>query len=266
MLDEKAEEDVTGLEEADPAVWEEYKATGDPKLRDQLILHYFPIAETISRRVSSKLPKQVDVGDLLSYATIGLMDAIEKFEPERGVKFRTYSSSRVHGAIIDELRANDWVPRSIRAKAKVIERAVAKLEGELGRTPDADEVAEEAGVSVDHVQSVLKTVSNTNMASLDDALHGDPEAVSLGESLAGGMSQPDMLDPFGPLRQDVAEAVHDLTERERAVLSLHLINGLTMAQVGGILGVTESRVCQIHTKTIAKLRDRVSLSRRFPED
>ncbi len=242
-------------------LWSTYKETHDRSARDRLIVHYSPLVKYVAGRVAVGLPQNVEQSDLVSYGVFGLIDAIEKFDLSRNIKFETYAIARVKGAIIDELRSIDWVPRSVRAKARSVERAYNKLETKLGRTPTDAELAEELSISEAELQTIFNQVSFTGVVALDDIV-----AVSTGErgeSQTFGDSIPDRSD--GPvaafeteeMKQILARAINRLQDREKMVLTLYYYEGLTLAEIGEVLGVTESRVCQIHTKAVLQLRGRM---------
>lgn len=248
---------AAGRGEVPGALWEAYKRTGERKLRDQLIVSYAPLVKYVAGRVSAGLPQSVEEGDLVSYGIFGLIDAIERFDPARGVKFETYAITRIKGAIIDELRSVDWVPRSVRAKARSVEAAYAKLQVELGRAPTDAEVAEELGMAEAELQEVFTQISFAGIAALDEVLprRGDgDEVVTLGDTLASPDEGPTAALEVEEMRRLLARAIGRLGERERAVLSLYYYEGLTLGQIGRILGVSESRVSQIHTKSVLQLR------------
>lgn len=243
-------------------LWERYKESGkDRSVRDQLIVLYSPLVKYVAARVAVGLPQHVDGADLVSYGIIGLIDAIDRYDPERAVKFETYAIPRIKGAIIDELRAIDWVPRSVRAKARAVEQAYATLEGTLLRTPTDAEVAAELDMSEDDLQDVLRQISFVGVAALDEVfmVGGDrTERTTLGDTIADGTAGP--VDRFEDKesKEILGQAIAQLGDRERTVLSLYYYEGLTLAEIGEILGVTESRVCQIHTKAVLQLRSRLS--------
>jgi RNA polymerase sigma factor FliA len=245
-------------------VWADYKAHGDRADRDALIVAYSPLVKYVASRVASGLPQSVDQADLVSYGIFGLIDAIEKFDLERGYKFETYAMARIKGAILDELRSIDWVPRSVRAKARTMERAFSKLESELHRAPTDAEVAAEMGISDDQFQQLLSRLSIAGVAALDEVM-GTAER---GETTTLADTIPDREDgPVAALersetRRMVAEIVTNLPEREKTVLSLYYYENLTLAEIGRILGVTESRVCQIHTKAVVHVRARLAAAER----
>jgi RNA polymerase sigma factor for flagellar operon FliA len=248
------------------AVWSEYKRTGDRRLRDQLIVRYSPLVKFVAGRVSAGLPHTIDQADLVSYGMFGLIDAIEKFDTERSIKFETYAITRIKGAIIDELRSIDWVPRSVRAKARAVEQAYAALEGSLGRSPSDGEVATELQISEDELQQIFSQISYVGLVALDEVIAGSRqergEATTLGDTLADRGEGPMAAFEVEEMKQILAGAINRLGEREKIVLTLYYYENLTLAQIGEVLGVTESRVCQIHTKAVMQLRGRMQLADR----
>jgi RNA polymerase sigma factor for flagellar operon FliA len=247
-------------------MWVEYKQTRDQTLRDKLILHYSPLVKYVAGRVGVGLPQNVEQADLVSYGVFGLIDAIDKFEPDRGYKFETYAISRIKGAILDELRSIDWVPRSVRAKARSLERAYAKLEAEHHRSPTDDEVATELGLTGNQLQSALSQISFVGVAALDELLSGGErgETTTLGDTVADSADGPVGEFEVEEMRQILAESINRMAEREKIVLTLYYYEGLTLAEIGRVLQVTESRVCQIHTKAVIQLRSRIAAAQREP--
>jgi RNA polymerase sigma factor for flagellar operon FliA len=242
-------------------LWIEYKKSGERRLRDQLIVLYSPLVKYVAARVAVGLPQHVDGSDLVSYGIIGLIDAIDRFSPDRQVKFETYAIPRIRGAIIDELRAIDWVPRSVRAKARAVEQAYASLEATLLRTPTDAEVAAELGMSEQDLQDILRQISFVGVAALDEVfmVGGDrTDRTTLGDTIPDATAGPVALFEDKESKEILAQAIMQLGERERTVLSLYYYEGLTLAEIGEILGVTESRVCQIHTKAVLQLRGRLN--------
>ncbi len=242
-------------------LWEDFKETGSVDHRNRLVVHYSPLVKYVAGRLSAGLPNNIEQADLVSYGMFGLIDAINKFEPARGFKFETYAMSRIRGSIIDELRSIDWVPRSLRAKARAVEKVYTKLEHELLRTPTDAEVAEELGTTEAELQDVFTQISFFGLVALE-------ETVSVGadrsESVTLGDTIPDAgLGPVGAFeveetKQILAQTINRLAEREKIVLTLYYYEGLTLGEIGGILGITESRVCQIHTKAVIQLRSKLS--------
>jgi RNA polymerase sigma factor for flagellar operon FliA len=238
-------------------LWDEFKATASAEARERLILHYAPLVKYVASRVATGLPASVEQADLVSYGMFGLIDGLEKFEPARGNKFETYAIPRIKGAIIDELRAMDWVPRSVRFKAREIEKAVADLESMLKRAPAEKEVAERLGVSVTELHDVINQISFVSVLALDELLsvgNDRGEQVSLLDTLADKGTDPTLGLEGQETRALLAGAINSLSEREKIVVTLYYFEGLTLAEIGEILGVTESRVCQIHTKAVNQLR------------
>jgi len=249
-------------------LWAEYKSSGAASLRDTLIVHYSPLVKYVASRVAVGLPQNVEQADLVSYGMFGLIDAIDKFEPDRGFKFETYAIARIKGAILDELRSIDWVPRSVRAKVRQIEKAYAKLESLQHRPPSDDELAAELRWTHDQLQQALTQISTVGLAALDEilAVGGDRgEAITLGDTIADTSTH----GPMGAFeitetRQMLAQSINGLPEREKVVLTLYYYESLTLQEIGRVLGVTESRVCQIHTKAVLHLRSRFSSMDREP--
>ncbi|GAA1239463.1 RNA polymerase sigma factor WhiG [Kitasatospora nipponensis] len=244
------------------SLWRSYKSTGDPKLREQLILHYSPLVKYVAGRVGVGLPANVEQADFVSSGVFGLIDAIEKFDPDRAIKFETYAISRIRGAIIDELRALDWIPRSVRQKAKAVERTYAALEARLRRTPHEPEVAAEMGIALEDLHAIFSQLSLANVVALDELLHPGGEGgdhLSLMDTLEDtGAANPVEVAEDRELRKLLAGAINTLPEREKTVVTLYYYEGLTLAEIGQVLGVTESRVSQIHTKSVLQLRAKLS--------
>jgi RNA polymerase sigma factor FliA len=255
--------DAVGEEQsALEALWREFKESHDEGLRERLILHYSPLVKYVAGRVSVGLPATIEQADLVSYGIFGLIDAIEKFDIGRNIKFETYAINRIRGAIIDELRAIDWIPRSVRFKAREVERALGELEARLLRPPSDAELAEELGVSLDDLQETLNQINLVSVVALDELMSvgGEKgESVSLVDTLADTkVADPEMSFESEETRHILAQAINHLPERERLVITLYYYEGLTLAQIGQVLGVTESRVCQMHTKAVLQLRNKMA--------
>ncbi len=247
------------------SVWASFKEHGHQHDRDQLIVYYAPLVKYVAARVAAGLPQSVDQSDLVSYGMFGLIDAIAKFDPGRGYKFETYAISRVKGAILDELRSIDWVPRSVRTKAKSVERAMSKLEAKLHRSPSDDEIAEELDLSIDQLNGLYSQISSVGLVALDEMLSGNGgESLTLGDTLADRNDGPGGVFEQVETRQLLAQAINRMTDREKIVLTLYYYEGLTLAEIGRVLGVTESRVCQIHTKAVLSLKSRLTMMEREP--
>ena len=246
-------------------IWARYKETATQADRDQLIVYYAPLVKYVASRIAAGLPQSVDQADLVSYGMFGLIDAITKFDPERGFKFETYAISRVKGAVLDELRSIDWVPRSVRTKAKSVERAMSKLESTLHRAPTDEEIADEMDISTDQLNGIYNQIGSLGMAALDEMLAfggSSGETLTLGDTLADRSDGPGGAFERIEMRQLLASAINQMGEREKIVLTLYYYESLTLAEIGRVLGVTESRVCQIHTKAVLQLRSRLTAAER----
>ena len=243
------------------ALWREYRRTNDKALRDRLILTYAPLVKYVAGRLGSGLPAHVDEGDLVSYGLLGLISAIDRYDPDRDIKFETYAIMRIKGAIIDELRSLDWVPRSVRSRAREIERAIVELERTLMRAPTDEEIAAKVGISGEELDRSLFEISRSSMAALDELWtpQGGGDQVALIDTI----EDTEAPDPQGALsqtelREAIADAIARLPEREKLVVTLYYYEELTLREIGEVLGVTESRVSQLHTKAILRLKARLA--------
>ena len=256
MVEEVKEKEIVG-------VWHTFKNTDSEDARDKLILHYSPLVKYVAGRVSASLPQMIENGDLVSYGIFGLIDAIEKFDLSRQIKFETYAMSRIKGAIIDELRAMDWVPRSVRSKAKDLENAMVRLENQFKRVPTDEEVAEELGITISDLHGILTQISYTSMVALE-------EQWSVGSNREDKVSLIEMIEDkttAGPvdkfelaeMKEILATAIDRLPDREKTVIALYYYENLTLREIGEVLGVTESRVSQLHTKAIMRLKAKLRL-------
>ena len=242
-------------------LWRRFKGTGDVHARERLVIAYSPLVKYVAGRMASGLPAHVEEADLISYGLVGLINAIERFEVEREIKFETYAITRIKGSIIDELRSLDWVPRSVRARAREIERANAKLEHQLQRAPSDEEMAAELKFTVGEFQDALVQISNSTIAALDElwsVSDSSGDAVSLLDTL----HDPDAPDPqelldASELKDRLADAISALPEREKLVIALYYYENLTLREIGEVLGVTESRISQLHTKAVLRLKSRL---------
>lgn len=260
---EPAEETAIDPVASDLALaWESYKSSASAAAREKLILHYAPLVKYVASRVAVGLPTNVEQADLISYGIFGLIDAIEKYDPSRNIKFETYAISRIRGAIIDELRAIDWVPRSVRFRAREVEKAYSLLENRLRRPPTDQEIAAEMDISVTDLLHIYTQLSTVSLVALDELMSVEGEKgprLSLIDSLedtrtAGPMESFEVEE----MKQILEQSINRLSEREKVVVTLYYFEGLTLAQIGQVLGVTESRVCQIHTKAVLGLRTKIS--------
>lgn len=252
-------------EEAVRRLWVTFKETGDAGVRERLILHYSPLVKFVAGRVGVGLPSNVEQADLVSYGVFGLIDAIEKYDLERAIKFETYAIQRIRGAIIDELRALDWIPRSVRSKAREVEKTYAELEATLHRTPTEPEVAAKMGIPLKDLHHIFSQVSYVNLVALDELMSGGDK----GGDGGGGLSLGDTLedtsaeDPVMAFEGEetkflLARAIDQLSEREKIVVTLYYYEGMTLAEIGRVLGVTESRICQMHSKAVLQLRTKLA--------
>jgi len=223
--------------------------------RDHLIVHYSPLVKFVAGRVGAGLPSSVDPGDLVSSGVFGLIDAIERFDPERGVKFETFAVPRIRGAVYDGLRKLDWVPRSIRSRARSVEKSISELEHKAGRAPTDEELAAHLHISTDELTRWLAAIASTTVGPLDRAIAAGSEPAALE---GPGSGSPAAVVEDRELGQIMRAEIKKLPDREKLVLSLYYDEGLTLAEIGQVLGVTESRVSQIHTKSVLHLRARLS--------
>ena len=243
-------------------LWRRYKATGDDRARERLVVAYSPLVKYVAGRVSVGLSGTVDQADFVSYGIFGLIDAIDRFDPERGLAFESYGITRIKGAIIDELRALDWVPRSVRARAREIERVNMKLEARIQRAPTDEEMAAELGISVEDFHDALVQISNSTIVALDELWNvsdATGDQVSLLDTLPDhGAPDPQAVVDQTELRDRIADAIAALPEREKLVIALYYYENLTLREIGEVLGVTESRVSQLHTKAVLRLRSKLA--------
>jgi len=229
--------------------------------RNEMILEYLPLVKFIASRIASRLPSHIEVADLVNSGIIGLIDAIEKFDASRKIKFKTYAEFRIKGAILDELRALDWVPRSTRQKASRLERAYAELEQSLGRSASDAEMIAHLRINVQEFDALVSEARGVALLSLDD-LQGSDHDENFERNLLEYLADPEHLSPAQIMNLDqiyriVADTIDQLPEKERLVISLYYYEELTMKEIGEILQITESRVSQIHTKAILRLRGRL---------
>jgi RNA polymerase sigma factor for flagellar operon FliA len=246
-------------------LWRRCKEDGDERARERLVVAYSPLVKYVAGRMASGLPSHVEEGDLISYGLIGLIGAIERFDLEREIKFETYAVSRIKGAIIDELRSLDWVPRSVRAKARDVEKIHQQLENQLQRAPTEEEMAVKLGVEVEDFRNTLLEIANSSVLALDD-LWTIADADGGQISLLDTIRDPRAVDPQEEidaveLKDRLADAIESLPDRERLVIALYYYENLTLREIGEVLGVTESRVSQLHTKAVLGLRGNLHQSR-----
>lgn len=242
-------------------LWKLYGESRDPAVREQLILEYADIIKYVSGRLSIYFGSNVEYDDMLGYGVFGLIDAIEKFDPSKKVKFETYASLRIRGAIIDSIREQDWAPRSLRKKSKELEKAWFELENQLGHAASDQQVAEHMGVSVDDVNKLVQEMNMSQMVSLDDYLEQNNETgLDLSDSAHSEM-QPERRMEGVEVREILSEAIDKLPEKEKLVVSLYYYEELTLKEISAIMKVSESRISQLHTKAILRMRGRLERQR-----
>ncbi len=239
------------------ALWQQYKSHNDFDSREAIILEYIPLVQYIAGRISIHLPDSVEYQDLISYGVFGLMDAIDKFDLDRDIKFETYASLRIRGSIMDGLRSTDWIPRSVRAKAKQIDQAIVELEHQLGRTPTDSEVAVSLDMSLEKYHQSLDQVRSISLLSLDDNIISDSDSIRRVETLDDPSVIIDEDIIIDETLEELAIAVDQLEERQRLVVSLYYYEGLTLKEIGHVLSVSESRISQIHSQAIKTLRNKL---------
>ncbi|MBS7310953.1 MAG: RNA polymerase sigma factor WhiG [Treponema sp.] len=251
LFDEKTEDEL----------WLEYKKTRSPQLRDKFIRQYMPLVKYVAGKLAVGMPGSVEFDDLVGFGQFGLLDAIEKFDPGKNVKFKTYAVTRIRGAIFDELRQLDWVPRSVRQKSREIEDTIVDLESKLGRTATDAEIAEKMGVSEAEYQQTVMKVSGTSVLSLNDVWYSgnDNDHMSIGDSIESPSSlNPDVIVEREEIRKVIVEAINELPEKEKMVIVLYYHEDLTFKEIGQVLEVSESRISQLHTRANLRLRAKLT--------
>ncbi len=228
--------------------------------RNELILKYAPLIKYVAGRLAMRLPPNVDVNDLISAGVMGLIDALNRYDPKRNIQFKTFAEFRIRGAMLDELRSLDWVPRSVRKKATLLEKTYAELEQKLGRPAEDDEVAEALGISLDEFYRMLEETKGISFVDIETIRRKIPDLNE--DDIFDLIVDPNQKDPFEDtklreLRDILAQAITELPEKEKLVVSLYYYEGLTMREIGEILGYTESRISQLHSKAIARLRAKI---------
>ena len=250
MFEGKSEEEL----------WRTYKKTKDLKIREHFVNQYAPLVKYVAGKIAIGMPQNVDFDDLVGYGVFGLLDAIEKFDPEKDIKFKTYAVTRIRGAIFDELRSIDWVPRSVRQKAKELERIIGRLETRLGRSATDDEIAQDLGIEVKELHTLILKISGASILSLSDVWYVGDESdkVSVMESIESPKSlNPDIIVERQEIKNIIVQAISELPDKEKKVLILYYYEDLTLKEIGEVLQVTESRISQLHTKAILRLRSKL---------
>ena len=246
-------------------LWQSYRRDRDPKIREAFIKQYTPLVKYVAGRIAIGMPSNVEFDDLVGYGVFGLLDAIDKFDPEKNVKFKTYAVTRIRGAIFDELRSIDFVPRSVRQKTREVEEAISTLEARLGRTATDHEIADSMGIGEDEYIKTMIKISGTSILSIHEVWYSgdDNDKVSIGDSIESPSSlNPEVMAERDEIRRVIVEAINELPENEKKILVLYYFEDLTLKEIGQVLGVTESRVSQLHTKAILRLRTRLKNSRK----
>jgi RNA polymerase sigma factor for flagellar operon FliA len=245
------------VDDGDILLWQEYKETNNPDLRERIIIKYTSFVKYIAGRVAMGLPPNVVGDDLVGYGVFGLIDAIEKFQPERNIKFKTYAQTRIRGAILDKLREQDWTPRSVRTRARKLEKAYMELENTLGRSATDEEVSAHLGISLQELYKLYNDTRSAFMISLDEIIYGEDEKATRGDFVSDDQTNPQKVAERKELKRLLVEAIKELSERERLVLTLYYYEEMTLKEIGSILDVSDSRVSQLHTKAILKLRGKL---------
>lgn len=242
-------------------LWIEFRKTKSTQLRDAFIRQYMPLVKYVAGKLAVSMPSNVEFDDLVGFGQFGLLDAINKFDPEKNVKFKTYAVTRIRGAIFDELRQLDWVPRSVRQKSREIEDTIVGLEARLGRTTTDNEVAQAMGLTLDEFHQTVLKVSGTSVLSLNDVWYsGDSsDRMSIGDSIESPSSlNPDVIVEREEVKRVIIEAINELPEKEKMVLVLYYHEDLTFKEIGQVLQVSESRISQLHTKANLRLRAKLT--------
>ena len=248
-------------EQTEEQLWKSYRKTKDPSIRNRLVKQYLPLVKYVAGKLAVGMPQNVEFDDLVSYGVIGLFDAIDKFDPDKHVKFKTYAVTRVRGAVFDQLRQLDWVPRSVRQRTRAIEEAVRRIESQNGRSASDKEIAAELGITSGEFDKLLVKISGTTVLSLNDVWYSGDEndRMSIGDSIESPHSRnPDSIVEKQEIKRVIVEAINELPDKEKKVLVLYYYEDLTLREIGAVLGVTESRISQLHTKAIMRLRSRLT--------
>lgn len=246
-------------DEEDQDLWGQYKINHDQRIKDALIMKYASFVKYVAGRIAVNLPSNVEFDDLVSYGILGLIDAIDKYDFDRNIKFKTYAKMRIRGAIFDELRVLDWTPRSIRQKARKLEKAYAKLEGKLGRDAKDEEIAEYLNIDISELHKLFDETKKSLLLSLDEIFYDDEEGSSRFDFIEDQKSDnPQTKIEEAEAKKILADAISKLSDRERMVITLYYYEELTSKEIGKILGVSDSRISQLHTKAILRLRGRLS--------
>ncbi len=237
-------------------LWRAYKISKEPLIKEKLILEYAPLVKLVAGRISVHIGQYVEFEDLISYGIFGLIDAIDKYDTDKGVKFETYASLRIRGEIIDNIRKLDWVPRTVRQKSKQMNKVYASLEAEFGREPTYEELAEKMEVSVDEVKEVMQKSVASSLISLDDYVDPNKE-VTVADVVETKSDTPDLSYERKEIKNILVDAINQLTEKEKNVVTLYYFEELTLKEISKIMCVSESRISQIHSKAVMKLQSKL---------
>ena len=257
----KVAEKQSTVEVSEDELWLKYVKKKDPSIRDYFVKQYAPLVKYVAGKVAMGMPGSVEFDDLVGFGVFGLFDAIEKYDPSKAVKFKTYAVTRIRGAIFDELRTIDWVPRSVRQKTREVEDTVRDLEANLGRSANEDEIAKAMGMNLPDFQQLLLKISGTSILSINEVWYSgeDNDRVSIAETIESPSSlNPDTIVEKDEIKRVIVEAINELPEKEKKVLVLYYYEDLTLKEIGQVLEVTESRISQLHTKAITRLRGRLT--------
>ncbi len=248
-------------EQIEQAKWVDYIKTRDDSIREYFAIKYAPLVKYVAGKIAVGMPQNIEFDDLVSYGVFGLLDAINKYDPQRGIKFKTYAVTRIRGAIFDELRSIDWIPRTIRQKSRQLEQVISDLEIRNGRPAEDQEIAEAMNISIPDLHKLITQISGTHIISLNDVwfLGSDDDEMPIIETV----ESPDTLNPDFVVERDeikgvIVQAIEKLPEKEKQVIVLYYYEDLTLREIGEVLEVTESRVSQLHTKAIMRLRNRLN--------
>jgi len=253
--------EVSKSEKTEEELWQQYRKNRDPAIREAFIKQYAPLVKYVAGKVAVGMPNNVEFDDLVGYGVFGLIDAIDKYDPDKNVKFKTYAVTRIRGAIFDELRLIDFVPRSVRQKTREIETTISSLEAQLGRTATDQEIAKAMDMNEAEYMKTIQKISGTSIISLNDLWYSgdDNDKVSIGDSIESPSSMnPDVMVVNDEIRRVIVEAINELPDKEKKILVLYYYEDLTLKDIGRVLQVTESRVSQLHTKAVLHLRSKLT--------
>lgn len=248
-------------EKEEDSLWEEFRKTKSSKLRDKFIKQYMPLVKYVAGKLAVGMPNSVEFDDLVGFGQFGLLDAISKYDPSKNVKFKTYAVTRIRGAIFDELRQIDWVPRSVRQKSREIEDAIIALESKLGRNASDAEIAASLKISEEEYHRTVMKVAGTSILSLNEVWYSgdDNDSMSIGDSIESpSCLNPDVIAEREEIKRVIIQAINELPEKEKMVIVLYYHEDLTFKEIGEVLEVSESRISQLHTKANLRLRSKLT--------